>query len=87
LRLYQRIEHSAILLLLNKYRIYIPQLDEEKCNECGLCFEVCPGHAVYFVASLFSKSFDREDIMMLTVIENRVGVNITPIKKILKRFL
>jgi len=28
--------------------IYTPRLDKGKCNECGLCLEVCPGHAVDF---------------------------------------
>ena len=28
--------------------IYLPQLDEEKCNHCGVCLEVCPGHSVDF---------------------------------------
>lgn len=44
-------------------------------------------YAIYFMVILFSKSFDKEDIMMLAAIENRVGVNVTPIKKMLKRFL
>ena len=43
--------------------------------------------AIYFLAFLFSKSFDREDIMMLLAIEKRVGMNLAPIKKILGRFL
>lgn len=36
------------MVIEHKKGIYIPQLDEEKCNQCGLCFEVCPGHAVDF---------------------------------------
>jgi len=36
------------MVIEHKKGIYIPQLDEEKCNQCGLCFEVCPGHGVDF---------------------------------------
>jgi len=44
-------------------------------------------YALHFVVTLFSRSFDQEDIMILTTIENRVGIDVTPIKKILRRFL
>ena len=44
-------------------------------------------YAICFMGILFSRSFDREDIMMLAAIEKRVGINATPIKKMLKRFL
>ncbi len=27
---------------------YVPAIDKDKCNECRLCFEVCPGHNVDF---------------------------------------
>ena len=44
-------------------------------------------YALHFMVTLFSRSFDQEDIMILTTIENRVGIDVTPIKKILRRFL
>jgi len=44
-------------------------------------------YGIYFLVVLFSKSFDQEDIMLLTTIEKKMGVDITPIKKILRRFL
>jgi len=44
-------------------------------------------YAVYFMVTLFSRSLDQVDITMLAEIENRVGVNITSIKRMLKRFL
>lgn len=28
--------------------IYLPRLDKEKCNHCGICFETCPGYEVDF---------------------------------------
>lgn len=28
--------------------IYHPELDEEKCNDCGICLKACPGHEVDF---------------------------------------
>jgi len=42
---------------------------------------------VYALAILVTKSFDREDIAMLLAIEERLEINTTPIKKILRRFL
>jgi O-antigen/teichoic acid export membrane protein len=41
----------------------------------------------YGVSILFTKSFDKEDIMMMLAIEERLGVNLTSIKNILKRFI
>ena len=41
----------------------------------------------YGVSILFTKSFDKEDIMMLLTIEKRLGMNLTSIKNILKRFI
>jgi coenzyme F420 hydrogenase subunit beta len=31
-----------------KKGIYVPKLNEEKCNNCGICYKVCPGHEVDF---------------------------------------
>ena len=41
----------------------------------------------YGLSVLFAKSFEEEDIMILLTIEKRLGMNLAPIKKILKRFV
>jgi O-antigen/teichoic acid export membrane protein len=41
----------------------------------------------YGVSILFTKSFDKEDIMMMLAIEKRLGVDVGPIKRILSKFL
>ena len=41
----------------------------------------------YVLSLLLTKSFDNEDIMMLLTIEQRIGIDTTVIKRILKRFL
>jgi len=42
---------------------------------------------IYLLSMLLTKSFDAEDLTMLLTIEKRFGVDATPIKKILRRFL
>jgi O-antigen/teichoic acid export membrane protein len=42
---------------------------------------------IYCFIILISKSFDREDIMLLKAIESRTGLNISWLRKILRRFL
>ena len=42
---------------------------------------------IYGLSMLFTRSFDNEDIMLLLAIEKRTGINTTPLKDILKRFL
>lgn len=42
---------------------------------------------VYALSVLLTRSFDKEDIMLLLTIEERLGVNLEPIKRILKKFL
>jgi len=42
---------------------------------------------IYGLATLFTRSFDKEDIALLLEIEKRSGVNAAPVKKILRRFL
>jgi len=44
-------------------------------------------YVVYGLAILFTKSFDKEDIAMLLAMEKRTGVNLSFIKRILRRFL
>ncbi|MGB2728537.1 MAG: flippase [Halobacteriota archaeon] len=41
----------------------------------------------YGLSLLFTKSFDEEDIMILLTIEKRLGLDLTSIKRILKRFV
>ena len=41
----------------------------------------------YGLSMLLTKSFDKEDIMMLLAIEERLGVDLTQIKKILRKFI
>lgn len=41
----------------------------------------------YGLSILFTRCFDNEDIIILTAITNRVGVDSTIIKKILKKFM
>lgn len=41
--------NSAIELTLNSSKgVYFPLINEEKCNYCGICFNVCPGNSVNF---------------------------------------
>lgn len=42
---------------------------------------------VYALSVLFTRSFDKEDIMMLLTIEGRLGINLAAIKRILRRFV
>lgn len=44
-------------------------------------------YVIYGMATVLSKSFDREDIVLLLEIEKRSGINAEPIKKILRRFI
>ena len=44
-------------------------------------------YVIYGMATVFSKSFDREDAVMLVEIEKRTGINAEPIRKMLKRFI
>jgi O-antigen/teichoic acid export membrane protein len=44
-------------------------------------------YVIYGVAILFTKSFDKEDISMLLAVEQRAGLNLAYVKRILRRFL
>jgi O-antigen/teichoic acid export membrane protein len=44
-------------------------------------------YGIYGLAILLTKSFDNEDIAMLLAIEKRAGVNLSFVKRILRRFL
>ena len=44
-------------------------------------------YAIYGLATLFTRSFDKEDIAMLLTIEKRLGVNLSSVKRILQRFV
>ncbi len=42
---------EAIKLTINEKKgIYVPALNEEKCDNCGICYEVFPGHEADFNA-------------------------------------
>jgi len=38
---------SAIRLRISD-GLYLPRIEEEKCTNCGLCVESCPGYSVNF---------------------------------------
>jgi O-antigen/teichoic acid export membrane protein len=42
---------------------------------------------IYVLAVIFTKSFDREDIIMLLTMEKKAGINATPVKRFLGRFV
>jgi O-antigen/teichoic acid export membrane protein len=44
-------------------------------------------YAIYGIAVVFTRSFDREDVALLLEIEKMSGINAAPIKRILARFL
>ena len=44
-------------------------------------------YAVYGMAVVFTRSFDREDVALLLEIEKMSGINAAPLKKILSRFV
>jgi O-antigen/teichoic acid export membrane protein len=44
-------------------------------------------YVIYGLTILFTKSFDKEDISMLLAVEKRAGVNLSFIKRILRKFL
>jgi len=44
-------------------------------------------YVIYGIATVFTRSFDQEDIALLLEIEKRSGINAEPIKKILRRFV
>ena len=42
---------------------------------------------IYSLAILFTRTFDEEDIMMMLTIEKRLGIDLSSIKRFLKRFI
>ncbi len=44
-------------------------------------------YGIYGLATLFTKSFDKEDIALLLEAEKKSGINMAPLKKILNRFI
>jgi len=54
--------------------IYVPYLSREACNECGRCFEACPGHSVDFKQlnqEIFGK--EPEDILLGNYLNCYIG--------------
>jgi len=45
--------NSAIKMVINKKGAYIPELVNDKCNKCGICFNSCPGKYFDFDNSNF----------------------------------
>ena len=39
---------EAIKLTIDEKSIYIPELDENKCNNFGICYKICPGYEINF---------------------------------------
>ena len=40
---------NALKMVLNTDKgIFVPALDEDKCNKCSVCYKICPGHEVDF---------------------------------------
>ena len=66
---------DAIQMVINDSKgIYVPHLDKERCNECGICFEACPGHEVDFGAlnlDVFGR--EPEDILIGNYLNCYVG--------------
>ena len=66
---------SAIELIKDDSKgIYLPRLNEEKCNQCGTCFDVCSGHAVDFKQlnlEIFGK--EPEDILIGNYLNCYIG--------------
>jgi len=44
-------------------------------------------YVIYGIATVLSRSFDKEDIVILLDIEKRSGIDAAPIKKILNKFM
>ena len=66
---------EAIKLTINKKKgIYIPELNEEKCNNCSICYKICPGHEVDFKQlnlEIFRK--EPEDVLIGNYINCYIG--------------
>lgn len=66
---------NAIRMVIHQREgVYIPALVRDRCNECGLCLMVCPGHVVDF-AELNQRVFgkDAEDIALGSHIDCHMG--------------
>jgi coenzyme F420 hydrogenase subunit beta len=56
---------SAIKLAKIDFKgIYIPKINNEKCNHCGICYKICPGHEINF-RDLNLKIFGKEPANVL----------------------
>jgi coenzyme F420 hydrogenase subunit beta len=49
-------ENALSIKIDNRKGIYVPKLEKQKCNNCGLCEKVCPGYKPFFVESAFKDS-------------------------------
>jgi len=83
-RSYFRILFSAALSLILTYllsRIIIFNKDIYSILVLGTFFIIC-----YLVMALITRSFEREDVMILTSIQEKTGLKISFINKLLKKF-
>lgn len=67
-------EEAIKLTIDEKKGIYVPVLDEEKCNNCEICYKVCPGNSVDFKAlnlEIFGK--EAEDALIGNYLNCYVG--------------
>ena len=67
-------EEAIKLTIDEKKGMYVPQLNEEKCNNCCICYKVCPGHEVDFKQlnlDVFGK--EPEDILIGNYLNCYVG--------------
>ena len=67
--------HSAIELVKDDSKgIYLPRISEERCDQCGICFDVCPGHSMNFKdlnLAIFGR--EPEDILLGNYLNCHVG--------------
>lgn len=45
--------NSAIKIVINAEEVYVPELVDDKCDKCGICFNSCPGKYFDFDNSNF----------------------------------
>ncbi len=67
--------NDAIEMVIDEKKgVYVPKLDGRKCNNCGICMKVCPGHEVDFKGlnlEIFGK--EPEDILIGNYLNCYVG--------------
>lgn len=67
-------EGAIKLKIEEKKGIYIPEVNEDRCNDCNICYKVCPGHSVDFKQlnlEIFGKG--SEDILIGNYLNCYIG--------------